>query len=50
MYVYGCERSSYRRESYNFLIPIINTLISEDEVADRAIDASLIVEKLAKFR
>jgi len=34
----------------NFLIPITNTLISEDEVADRAIDASLIVEKLSQAK
>jgi uncharacterized caspase-like protein len=31
----------------NFLIPITTTLISEDDVADRAVDASLIVEKLS---
>lgn len=34
----------------NFLVPITNTLISEDEVADRAIDASLIVEKLSQAK
>jgi len=34
----------------NFLIPITTALISEDEVADRAIDASLIVEKLSQAK
>lgn len=34
----------------NFLIPVSNTLVSEDEVADRAIDASLIIDKLSQAK